>query len=223
MIRDLWLRIKRFILPYPLAFIGKYSMKLVLSTCKIKIQGLERFKGHAAQGRCILLIWHNRIALTCEFFKHFAPEISYAAFLSKSRDGEPIARIIQSYPNASSIRVAHDTRHTALHAVIARLKSTSELMIITPDGPRGPRYKVKEGVVLAAKAAAAQIIPYTWEANRYWEFKTWDGFRIPRPFTKITIALGEPVLLAAESSTAEASQQLEQAMLTLKKEVCPSD
>ncbi len=216
MIRNLWLRIKRFIFPFPLALIGKYSIKILLWTCKIQIQGLEEFKTSTRKGRSILLIWHNRIALTCEFFKRFAPETPYAAFLSKSRDGEPLARIVQSYPNADTIRVAHNTRHTALHAVITRLKSSQDVVIITPDGPRGPKYKVKEGTIFAAKAAEAQIIPYTWEADRYWQFNSWDNFRIPCPFSRITISIGKPVTLAAEISPFEASLQLENAMRALK-------
>jgi len=215
MIRNLWLRFKRFILPYPLAFIGKYSMKMILWTCKVNVQGLEEFKAAASKGNCILMIWHNRIALTCEFFKHYAPDIRYAAFLSNSRDGEPIARIIHSYPNANSIRVAHQTRHNALREVISRLKKNCDLVIITPDGPRGPRYKIKEGIILAAKASAAKIIPYTWEANKYWQFNTWDLFRIPRPFSTITIALGKPISPIADSSS-EALLELEKAFQELE-------
>lgn len=215
MIRHLWLRIKRFILPYPLALIGKYSMKWILWTCKIKVVGLEEFKSTAAKGRCILLIWHNRIALTCEFFKKFAPEISYSAFLSNSRDGEPISRIIQSYRNASSIRVSHHSRHNALRNVISCLKNSKELVIITPDGPRGPRYKIKAGVVVAAKAAAANIIPYTWKADRFWQFNTWDQFRIPKPFSTITIILGQTLIPTEEISDSEAVLRLETAMQNL--------
>lgn len=215
MFGNLWLRIKRHILPYPLAFIGKYSIKVILWTCKVNVKGLEEFKTAASQGNCILMIWHNRIALTCEFFKHYAPEISYSAFLSKSRDGEPIARIILSYRNGNCIRVAHQTRHNALREVIYRLKKSKDLVVITPDGPRGPRYKIKEGIVLAAKATEAKIIPYTWEANKYWQFKTWDQFRIPRPFTTITIALGSPFVPQADSSSSEVLSELEKSFQIL--------
>ncbi len=209
MIRNIWLRIKRFILPYPLAFIGKYSIRTILWTCKIKVIGLEDFKLAASEGRCILMIWHNRIALTCEFFKKFAPEISYSAFLSKSRDGAPIARIIQSYKNGNCIRVAHDTRHNALRVMISRLKNSKEVVIITPDGPRGPRYKIKEGIIHAAQTAEAKIIPYTWDANKYWQLNTWDQFRIPRPFSTITITLGLPIKASKGVSSFEAISQLE--------------
>jgi lysophospholipid acyltransferase (LPLAT)-like uncharacterized protein len=217
MIRDLWLRFKRFVLPYPLAFIGKYSVRLLLMTCKIKVKGLPEFKAAAANGGCIMMLWHSRIALTCEFFQKYACEIPYTAFLSKSRDGEPIARLLQSYPNSSAIRVAHDMRHGALLEVVQRLKGSRDLVLITPDGPRGPREKVKEGIVLAARAANAKIIPFTWEANKYWQFKTWDRFRMPRPFSCITIALGEALSLPAESAATDAAEYLAEALAALEK------
>lgn len=217
MIRNLWLRFKRFVLPTPLAFIMKYLSKALYHSCTIKVQGLEKFTATAIKGKCILIMWHNRMVLTCEFFKHYAPDIHYAAFLSKSRDGEPIARGIASYPNSSCIRVSHANRHNALRAMIARLKNTRDVVIITPDGPRGPRYKVKEGVILAAKAAEANIIPFTWEADRYWQIKTWDLLRLPRPFSTITIALGEPIALAEHCSNEEAALQLERALFDVAK------
>ncbi|MBA3238560.1 MAG: DUF374 domain-containing protein, partial [Parachlamydiaceae bacterium] len=150
MIRNWWLKFKRFILPYPLGYIGKYGMKLLLSTCKMEVSGLHHLK-QIGDKKAILVLWHNRITIICEFFQNHLPKRKYAAFLSKSRDGEPIARALALYPGASAIRVSHSMKHQALHAAIDYLNAENGLLVFTPDGPKGPCYKVKPGILYAAK------------------------------------------------------------------------
>lgn len=211
MIRHSWLKFKRFILPYPLGYIGKYSMKLILSTCKIEVSGLHHLE-QTVGNKTILAVWHNRISIICEFFQRYLPKRDYAAFLSKSRDGEPIARVLALYPCTTSIRVSHAMRHQALHAAINYLNTENGLLIFTPDGPKGPRYKVKPGIVHAAKETAASVIAFSWEADRFWEFKTWDKFRIPKPFSTIKIILSSPLQLDPGLDRELASAYLEQAL-----------
>lgn len=190
--RELWYSFKRDILPYPLGFIGKYAVRLILSTCKVEVVGLEHLKN---EGKCILSVWHNRIFVMCEFFRRYLPERGYAVFLSKSRDGEPIAHVIKRYPRGRCIRVAHDARHQALREAINYLDNTGGVLVITPDGPKGPRYKIKPGVLLAAKKTQAPVTVFSWEASRYWELNTWDKFRIPKPFSTIKMTVSKPVHL----------------------------
>lgn len=215
--RELWLRFKRFCLPTPLAFIVKYIFKGLLKTCSIEVQGIENFTAAAKSGGCLVALWHSRIAMTCEFFQKNLPKQGYTAFLSKSRDGEPIAKLLDSYKGAKSIRVAHDTRHQALRKMISLLKSpNNEVILVTPDGPKGPSEKVKPGIITAAKSANVPIIPFGWEADRYWAFNTWDRFRLPKPFATITIKFGPAVNLSKEIDNDAASEILEQALARLK-------
>jgi lysophospholipid acyltransferase (LPLAT)-like uncharacterized protein len=63
---------------------------------------------------------------------------------------------------------------------------------ITPDGPRGPPWKFKPGAVLLAQLSGRPMIPLSYAASRAWKIK-WDRFVIPYPFSRIAIAVGEPV------------------------------
>lgn len=63
---------------------------------------------------------------------------------------------------------------------------------ITPDGPRGPPWKFKPGAVLLAQLSGRPIIPLSYAASHAWKIK-WDRFVIPMPFSRIVIAVGEPV------------------------------
>ena len=180
-------------LPYIIAYGAKYLLKMISWTCTKEYCGVETFLEIAKNNPCIVMLWHNRLALVAEAFSKKANDLNYNAFISNSRDGEPLAIFAESFPNCNTIRVHHQARHQALREMISRLEHKNEIILITPDGPRGPRYKVKPGIGLAARQAEAWIVPFTWECSAFWELKTWDKFRIPKPFSRITYTWGTPL------------------------------
>ncbi|MBA3285260.1 MAG: DUF374 domain-containing protein, partial [Nitrosopumilus sp.] len=177
-------------------------------TCKIEITGLHHLE-QMGDKKGIVMLWHNSMVVMCEFFKRYLPESRYAAFLSKSRDGEPIARAINSYRNGHSIRVAHNLKHEALRSAITFLNEKGGLLLITPDGPKGPRCKIKPGIVLAAKETEAPIFAFSWEADRVWELNSWDKLRIPKPFSTVKINISSPIVLDKDFETSSAIALLE--------------
>jgi lysophospholipid acyltransferase (LPLAT)-like uncharacterized protein len=199
-----------------LAYLGKALLRLLFWSCRIEMRGLDRFIEAAKKGRCILMLWHNRLGLTPEILNAYAPQLKYVAFVSKSRDGELLSILANSYASGTSIRVASSNRHHALKVSIDRLKEGKEVLVFTPDGPRGPRYRVKPGIALAAKAASAQIVPLTWEADRYWKLNTWDGFLLPKPFARIVVVWKEPILISEEGG-----ESLEEITAKLEKSLSP--
>src|SRR4051812_6024713 len=114
MIKSAWQYIKREYLPYTLAYLAKGLLRLLMFTCRLEIQGLAQFICTASEGRCILMLWHNRLALVPEIVSHYAPQFTYRAFISKSRDGEPLAIITNSYSCGRTLRVPHNGRYQAL-------------------------------------------------------------------------------------------------------------
>ncbi len=191
---------KKGIRPFVFAYVGKVLLRILASTCNFRIEGIDNFKKVASQKKCILMLWHNRLALVAEIMNKFAPQFIYTAFISNSRDGEMLSILANSYKNGRSIRVAHNSKHQALRKMIDHLKKRNEIMIVTPDGPRGPCYEVKPGVAKAAKETSAAIIPLTWTADRYWEFGTWDKMILPKPFSNINVVLGTPIEFNEQST-----------------------
>ena len=63
--------------------------------------------------------------------------------------------------------------------------------VITPDGPRGPRFKFKPGAILLAQMSGRPMLPLAYAASRAWLVK-WDKFVIPVPFARIAVAVGPP-------------------------------
>lgn len=203
-----------------MAYATKICMKLLLSTCRIEVEGLDRFISAAQNSSCILMLWHNRLIALAWFLNRYAPDFVYHAFVSKSRDGEAVARLAESYPAGRVIRVAHNARHRALNKMVECLKNGHAVILITPDGPRGPRYKVKPGVVFAAKESGVPIIPFSWQADKVWQLQTWDQMMIPKPFCKIKVSFGTPIAFEKEEGQnhEESAEQLRNALHKLEKD-----
>jgi lysophospholipid acyltransferase (LPLAT)-like uncharacterized protein len=180
-----------------IAFASKWLIRSILFTCKFRIEGIEQFNRISKEKKCILMVWHNRLALVAEILHRYAPQNQYAAVVSNSKDAEPLALLATSY-KGKTIRVSHDARYQALRRMTYHLKQRKDVVIITPDGPRGPRYEVKPGIAIAAKHSSAHIFPLSWSASHFWQFGTWDKMILPKPFSTIMINIGESVQLSKE-------------------------
>ena len=208
-LRHYWLVFKRKCLSYPIAYISKYCLRLILCTCRVEIKGLEQFIEVASKKKCIVMLWHNRLSIIAEILNKHAACFTYSAFISKSRDGEPLALLANSYKAGRAIRVPHHAKHQALKMMIESLKTKNDVILFTPDGPRGPRYRVKPGIALAARETAAAIVPFTWNADRVWKLKTWDKFMLPKPFTTISVDFGNPIYIDPEQEVDKTVDELE--------------
>lgn len=188
----------------------KYLLKALLWTCKIEKVGYEKIAITKDQGPLILMLWHNRLAPLAEILLPLAKKnYRFAAFVSKSRDGEILSQFVLSYKGGDVIRVPHNGRDKALKVMIETLLHKDEIVLITPDGPRGPVHELKPGVLFAAQESKAAIIPFSWEASSYFELKTWDKFRIPKPFTTIRAVFGEVIHPNDETTLEELQTALE--------------
>lgn len=192
---------KAKVMAYLIAYSAKAAMWLLLLTCRFKLHGLQQFLDFASKNKCILMLWHNRLAVTPTVLTRYTSNLTFNAMVSNSRDGEPLAILVNSYSIGKTIRVPHDARFKALQTAIAKLKYSNDILVITPDGPRGPRYKVKAGVATAARLSGAHVIPLTWTASRFWQFNTWDQFMLPKPFSTIDVRMGSPINIPDDPNT----------------------
>ena len=171
----------------------RITLAIVMKTVQIETIGLDRFIEERKKGPVVLGMWHNRIAALIGILPKLTKDFHFTAFVSQSRDGELLSQLILSYPSTGVIRVGHDSRAKALKHSIDIVRENKTILMFTPDGPRGPVYKVKPGLEVLLNQSEATLVPFTWEADSYWEFKTWDKFRIPKPFSKVKATFGAPL------------------------------
>jgi lysophospholipid acyltransferase (LPLAT)-like uncharacterized protein len=128
-----------------------------------------------------------------------------SVLISEHRDGELIARIAESLGFRT---VRGSTSRGAARALVGlthELESGRDIAV-TPDGPRGPARSFAPGALIAAQRAAAPVIVVGVSARPAWRLRTWDGFVIPKPFGRVTIAYSDPVRLDAPSARAAADE-----------------
>jgi len=212
--RSCWRGFRKKTLPPIAAFFAKYLIKGIVRTCKVETIGLEKYLEHVNQEKCLLALWHNRLAPTIAVMETHTP-FDYSAVISNSRDGALLTAIINSHKRGSVIKVVHTARHQALKQIIHELRKNEKVVVITPDGPRGPAYEVKPGLIAAARLSGANIIPINWEGNSFWELNSWDRFRVPKPFSTLTFHFGEPIAVDRRSplSDEELCRQLKEKMM----------
>ncbi len=192
-------------------------INLLMKTCRVQVQGLEQFCRLAANEKCILMLWHNHLVIVPFILSRYTPQIQYAAIVSGSRDGDILSMIVHSYKNGNTIRVPHLARYQALQEIIRQIESQKHVVIITPDGPRGPVYEMKPGLAIAALETQANVVSLNWKSKTFWELKTWDRLRIPMPFTTIQVSFEAPIRLENFTLTS-----LEEARAFLKERL-PQD
>lgn len=207
-LRHHWLNLKNRLLCLFLIWVGEPLLYLILRTCDIQVEGADSFAETVKEGPCLMMTWHCRLPLVISALKVSAPQFRYAAIVSGSRDGELLASIVDSYaPRAQAIRVKHTAKHQGLKNAIKALKENI-VVVVTPDGPRGPRFKAKPGLIFAARATQGKIIPFSWLSRDRWIFKTWDLMTIPKPFSKVIIGFGPALAIANGESDSEAAARM---------------
>jgi lysophospholipid acyltransferase (LPLAT)-like uncharacterized protein len=186
----------------------------------MRIFNEERWRALQDSGEPYLFVlWHE--SLLPLLWRHRKQGI--AIVVSEARDGEYLA----SYAESIGYRLVRgsSTRGAAraLLGAVRELKA-GHPVAFTPDGPRGPRREVKQGVVAAAQRAGVRILPIHADADRAWRFASWDRFMLPKPFARVRVAYGEPFGIAGgDEGLVQGLERTRVAMEAVVKRACQED
>ena len=139
----------------------------------------------------IFVTWHDD--LICQPLNYYQnrPNGKIKTLISQSKDGEILSKIYNLF-GGETIRGSSSKGATkALISTIREIKSGVDIAL-TPDGPRGPRHTVADGVIAIAQKSAARIVVLNSKPSSYWQFNSWDKFILPKPFGKIDFYMSEP-------------------------------
>ena len=89
---------------------------------------------------------------------------------------------------------------------------------ITPDGPKGPKGKVQQGVIYLAQKTGMEILPVGVGLSRKITFNSWDSFELPLPFGRAAVVYGNPISVRETDSMEAKAAELEKALDSLKPE-----
>jgi len=139
----------------------------------------------------IVAMWHGDLLMQPLNYRHFKPNGEIKVIVSEHRDGETIKKVVD-YLGVGALS-GSSTRGVA-KALIGAIKAIKNGIdvAITPDGPKGPIYGVADGIVVLSQKTKSQILPFSSVPSKYWQFKSWDKFIVPKPFGTIDFYIGEP-------------------------------
>jgi len=198
------------------ALLSATLLWLCLKTWRVRWHDAEAFT--ETKGPVIFCVWHNRLPVALASYNGFArlrwPCKGLAAMISASLDGGFLARVAQRF-GVQPIRGS-----TSRRGPQALLEATTWLergysIVITPDGPRGPVYRIQQGIIHLAQLTGRPIIPTSNFTRWKIRLRSWDRFQIPLPFARCHAYRGEAILVPRDASEAQREQlraELESAM-----------
>lgn len=213
-----------------LAFLLATYIRLVRRTTRWQFEGLENFNPVQDSGQgFIALVWHSRFMMTPAAWSKMTqkPHI----LISKSRDGD-LVTYASKMLSAGVVRGSRKAKFKdkekrgagALREMIDVLNQ-GDCIVMTPDGPRGPRMHMGEGALRLAKLSGTPVLALAISVSNNKLFNSWDRFMLPLPFGRGKIIFAGPVSVAKDASNedVESARKKLENMLNQATQKCDTD
>jgi lysophospholipid acyltransferase (LPLAT)-like uncharacterized protein len=170
-----------------------YVLGLTLRTREI---GPTEWSLRTSRENALWSLWHETLLLGTWFYRRHNVHV----MISASRDGELIARITQHLGYTPVRGSTSKGSLAATRKLVASLRA-GERTAITPDGPRGPRRRTQPGVVAVSRLSGRPFVAIGIGVERCWRMRSWDRFAIPKPFSRVHFAYGDPIWVPREGGS----------------------
>jgi lysophospholipid acyltransferase (LPLAT)-like uncharacterized protein len=169
-------------------------LKLWVYSCRVRfVAGSEHLTAALARAPSLVpCYWHQHQLFCAKYLlEQRSRGLNVGWLISPSVDGEIGAMIVRRLGGRAIRGSSTHTGARALRDYYQALVQDGVSPIVTPDGPRGPRFKFKPGAILLAQMSGRPMLPMAYAASRAW-LVHWDKFVIPVPFCRVAIAVGAP-------------------------------
>ena len=151
--------------------------------------GAEPLRSLWDDGKSVILsFWHDQLFMMAAGYSGSKASV----MISSSKDGELIARTM-TYFNIGAIRGSSSRGGRAAFRTMVDLGKEPIDLVFTPDGPRGPRHVIKDGVIQLARVTGRPIVPMAFACSKGHRFNSWDRFLLPFPYGKGVYSFGSPI------------------------------
>ena len=159
----------------------------------------------------IFCCWHNRLFLG----PHLLPRNRIINALQSSHSDGMITSLAFEYLGMKVILGSSKKGGMQAFRNMVKCIQLGASVAITPDGPKGPKETVKEGIIKLAQITQKPIIPLVWSTNKYKAFNSWDNFVVPFPFSKGVYSFGNPMYVKKKIN----DKEIEKARKNLENEI----
>jgi lysophospholipid acyltransferase (LPLAT)-like uncharacterized protein len=169
------------------------------ASMRLEWRGRDRLDALREEGgQVILAFWHSRLVM----MPYVYPGGRITVLSSRHRDSEMLARVLVRLGLDLSKGSSTSGGAAGLRDILRKAREGFDVGF-TPDGPRGPRRRVKPGVIAAARLTGLPILPVAFSASPAWRLRTWDRTLVPRPFGRGLYLYGEPMRVPRDAGEEE--------------------
>jgi lysophospholipid acyltransferase (LPLAT)-like uncharacterized protein len=174
------------------------GVKLLSSTCRHELRGLEFWESiQRTDGRAIVAVWHESTTLAAYHYRN----TGFHTLASYSFDAECGVRALERL-GIFSVRGSSSRGGSEALRDLAVALERAGTVLLTLDGPRGPRRMAKPGAAILAARTGASIIPHAFAVSPAWRLRSWDRLSIAKPFARVISAYAPPIPPPANMSPA---------------------
>jgi lysophospholipid acyltransferase (LPLAT)-like uncharacterized protein len=188
-------------------FIGSLLIRLLYHTNKIHFHAPQKITDEPVIFAC----WHGELLMLPYLYKHYRKIPHAKVLISPHFDGELISKTIRYFGLGTLAGSSDKNPARVLIQAIKTIKEGYDIGI-TPDGPKGPRHKVADGIVIMAQKTGAKVVLVEIKPSRFWQLHSWDRFTIPKPFGTLNYYASEELDLSS-LSLEEARNVVEEGLL----------
>ena len=171
--------ISRYIIPF--------ALKLLYASLRISVTP-PTLKKQLTEKGAIFTFWHGKMVAGWLLAKSLLPDKQLQAVVSLSEDGRILSDALEQF-DYTLIRGSSSKGADEVKLAMQKSISKEQIIVLTPDGPRGPVNQFKYGTLRIASTNNYQLIFAEINYTKAWKLKSWDKFEIPRPFSKTTVKL----------------------------------
>jgi len=180
-------------------------------TWRTDVLGAEHLESTARHPGRLLALWHGRMLVPF----HHHRGAGMCVLVSPSDDGSLVTSLLERFGQRVVRGSSNKASARALRALLGELRGGGTV-VITPDGPRGPRHSMNPGLAWLARATGFPVLPCGFVCDRAWSLRSWDRFTIPKPGARLALVYGEPLGVAPQSGEdelARATEEIKRRML----------
>jgi len=190
----------RYVISF-LSYLAIFLLRITLFTCRVQHINKKYIDEYLlGDKRVVITTWHRGAIYFLVKYGFVHPMVLF----SSSKDGDLLADFAKKAGVIPARGSSTRGGKKGSKEIVEFLNTGGRVGATVADGPQGPAFRAKPGLVRIAQKSGVHLMPIIWSANRVWMFvKAWDKMIIPKPFSKIVIYASEPYLIPKDAEGEE--------------------
>jgi len=192
-----------------------HLLGLLARSWTVERLGVENYEEVRSKPGWMASLWHGRMLVPLPAHR----DTGLKVLVSPSDDGSLITMMLERFGYGTIRGSSNKNPARAIREMLGDLQQGGSI-VITPDGPRGPRHRVNPGPAWMARATGFPILPCGFVCDRAWHLRSWDHFTIPKLGARLALVYGDPIYVgpdATDEDVQQATEEMRERMLAAEE------